>query len=125
MAKWLGAKYNQEVHFSSSVKCKKGPQALTCNAKMQGLPPTEELQRYGKRVAVEATALAGLPSRSLLLIDCLFVYSLHGGCQEAVRCRDTLSIDTKNPSQSLALNIKCHFRSNIWKIRVGYLQEST
>jgi len=29
MAKWFGAKYNQEVRFSSAVKCKKGPQVLT------------------------------------------------------------------------------------------------
>jgi len=25
MAKWFGAHYNQEVRFSSVVKCKKGP----------------------------------------------------------------------------------------------------
>jgi len=29
MAKWFGAHYNQEVRFSSAVKCKKGPQVLT------------------------------------------------------------------------------------------------
>jgi len=29
MAKWLGARYNQEVRFSSAVNCKKGPQLLT------------------------------------------------------------------------------------------------
>jgi len=29
MAKWFGALYNQEVRFSSGVKCKKGPQVLT------------------------------------------------------------------------------------------------
>jgi len=29
MAKWIGAHYNQEVRFSSAVKCKKGPQVLT------------------------------------------------------------------------------------------------
>jgi len=29
MAKWLGAHFNQEVRFSSAVKCKKGPQFLT------------------------------------------------------------------------------------------------
>jgi len=26
---WFGAHYNQEVRFSSAVKCKKGPQVLT------------------------------------------------------------------------------------------------
>jgi len=29
MAKWFGAHYNQEVRFSSAVKCKKEPQVLT------------------------------------------------------------------------------------------------
>jgi len=29
MAKWFGVHYNQEVRFSSAVKCKKGPQVLT------------------------------------------------------------------------------------------------
>jgi len=29
MGKWFGAHYNQEVCFSSAVKCKKGPQILT------------------------------------------------------------------------------------------------
>jgi len=29
MAKWFGAQCNQEVRFSSAVKCKKGPQAIT------------------------------------------------------------------------------------------------
>jgi len=29
MAKWFGAHYNQEVRFSSAVKCKKRPQVLT------------------------------------------------------------------------------------------------
>jgi len=29
MAKWFGAHYNQEVRFSSAVKCKKGSQVLT------------------------------------------------------------------------------------------------
>jgi len=29
MAKWFGAHYNQEVRFSSSVECKKGPHVLT------------------------------------------------------------------------------------------------
>jgi len=28
MVKWFGAHYNQEVRFSSTVKCKKGPQVL-------------------------------------------------------------------------------------------------
>jgi len=27
-ASWFGAHYNQEVCFSSAVKCKKGPQAI-------------------------------------------------------------------------------------------------
>jgi len=27
-AKWFEAHYNQEVHFNSAVKCKKGPQVL-------------------------------------------------------------------------------------------------
>jgi len=29
MVKWFGAQYNQEVRFSSAVKCKKEPQVLT------------------------------------------------------------------------------------------------
>jgi len=29
MAKWFGAQYNQEVHFSLAAKCKKGPQVQT------------------------------------------------------------------------------------------------
>jgi len=29
MAEWFGAQFNQKVRFSSAVKCKKGPQALT------------------------------------------------------------------------------------------------
>jgi len=29
MAEWFGTYYNQEVHFSSAVKCTKGPQVLT------------------------------------------------------------------------------------------------
>jgi len=29
MAKWFGARYNQDVRFSPAVKCKKGPQVLT------------------------------------------------------------------------------------------------
>jgi len=29
MAKWFGAYYNEEVRFSSAVKCKKRPQVLT------------------------------------------------------------------------------------------------
>jgi len=27
MAKWFEAQYNQEVRFSSAIKCKKGPHA--------------------------------------------------------------------------------------------------
>jgi len=30
MSKWFGDHYNQEVHFSSAVNCKKWPQVLTC-----------------------------------------------------------------------------------------------
>jgi len=30
MAKWFGAHYNQDVHFRSAVKCRNGPQVLTC-----------------------------------------------------------------------------------------------
>jgi len=31
-SKWFGARYNQEVRFSSAVKCKKGPQILNIPA---------------------------------------------------------------------------------------------
>jgi len=31
MAKWFGTHYNQEVRFSSAVKCKKGTQVLPNN----------------------------------------------------------------------------------------------
>jgi len=64
MAKWFGAYCDQEVRFSSAVKCKKGPQVLTSLLNQEEiniiiLPPSWTSNFRRLRCAMEVFTLSG------------------------------------------------------------------